>query len=107
MIAALESCEPSRIEKSEEIVTAYWNDFSISLVLNSESHVSIEAQEMAQIHQFAPPWDKVSNCQQRIELSSSLDSNMDHFNDYIFVLEALEAQLGEVVILDLHSGELI
>ena len=105
--AALKNCPSDKVDKSDEIFSAHWGDFQINLTANFAAHILMESQEMAQHHQFASPWDKVAKCGWRIELWSNLDSEMDHFNDYIFVLETLEKQLGEVVMVDLSSGELI
>ena len=45
----------------------------------------------------------IASCKERIELSGKSDPAMDYFNDYCFVVEAIES-LGEVYIFDPESA---
>ena len=82
--------------------------WQLKVHLNLEPHVIEESAELAQSLEAgtctaaAPElleWAKNAKLQSfpvRFEISSSQDPNMDHFNDYLFVLEALQALEGSV-----------
>jgi hypothetical protein len=51
--------------------------------------------------------DEVRACPKRIEVSGDDDPEMDHFNEYLAVLQALEKALPGVVLIDPREGEVI
>ena len=80
----------------------------LKVALNLESHVPEEASEIAQMLQTnqctasSPEvLERARNAPletypARLEVSSQPDPNMDHFNMYLFVLEALAALEGSI-----------
>ena len=82
--------------------------WQLKVQLNLEPHVIEESIELAQslaagrCATAAPELleraknAKLESFPARFEISSSRDPNMDHFNDYLFVLEALGALEGSV-----------
>ena len=82
--------------------------WQLKVHLNLEPHVIEESAELAQSLEAgtctaaAPELleraknAKLETFPARLEISSSRDPNMDHFNDYLFVLEALQALEGSV-----------
>lgn len=72
---------------------------------NCETHVVIESKDMAV---FVDPDVRhaISRSKCRFELSSTGDSEMDYFNDYIFLIEAAE-RLGKVWVFSPLDGKFI
>ena len=94
-----------KIERiSEKELRISWPKFRLSVGVNCEAHVLSESEELAR--KFAPLAfrERIARCASRIEVSGTLDRDMDHFNDYCFVVEAVE-RLGNVFVFSQDSGE--
>lgn len=81
-----------------------WSNWSLRLLFAVASHVLIESKEIAAgVATHRANRDIIASCNRRIEITSAPDPKMDHFNDYIFVLEVLERIPG-VVLFDPYAG---
>lgn len=81
-----------------------WPSFSIKLHRNELPHVLEESQEIAQ--EFAarrPELERIGQCRARVEIVGDEDPGMDRFNDYCFIVDAIE-KLGTVYTFDQGSG---
>jgi hypothetical protein len=77
-------------------VTLRWPDFVFVAGFSAEPHVREESAELAE--QFAarhPDRERIARCAERFELSGDSDPELLHFNDSLFVGEALR-RLGRV-----------
>lgn len=74
--------------------------------LEDEPHVAIESEEIAGMFKNKrPDWEVIASSDKRISTHAMPDPNMDHFNDYVFVMEVLEA-IPELYIFDPNDGKL-
>ncbi len=95
--------EPRLIATTHTIILA-WSDWSLRVTLADAPHVLLESQEMADL--FAAgrsDRELIARCQRRIEVAADSDPQMDHFNDYIFVLDVLE-RIPHVILFDPSAG---
>ena len=86
-------------------LTVTIGNFRFFIGFSCEPHVLLESQEIAE--RFAaqhPARDAIAAVSCRFELSSSNDPNMDHFNDIVFICQAVES-LGPVYIFNPRSME--
>lgn len=75
-----------------------WSNWSLRLFFAVAPHVLIESKEIAAAKAtHRADRDIIASCDRRIEITSDPDPKMDHFNDYIFVLEVLERIPGVVL----------
>ena len=109
---AIASCKPQRIELNkwegsvvtgEDVWTAWWDGWPLHFCLSTQAHVVLESQEIAQLHDRKPPFDRVENCTRRIEVWTGEDPNMEHFNDYMIVLGAVQQHFENAILLDGES----
>jgi len=73
-------------------------------------HVLVESADLAgqpKIRSKKGLADEVRACARRIEVSGADDPQMDHFNEYLSVVQALEMALPGVLLLDPREGEVI
>ncbi len=84
-----------------------WPAFTLVAGLSSEPHVAEESAWLA-VHAGAdhPDRHRIAQCTSRFEISGDPDPEMLHFNDYLFVGEAL-ARLGRVYRFDQASDEFL
>jgi hypothetical protein len=114
----LKNCNPDRVgvndwpghddpARTDDVFTAYWGSWQLHVTLSTREWIAEEAQELAADHNHEPPYDVIAKCTQRVELWSGEinDPNMDHFNDYVCVLGAIEHSFEGAIVFD--SGELI
>ncbi len=111
--ASLQAQTPNRIgvnehdlaaESSGEMLTAWWDNWSLSAYLSAEPFVAEESQEMAARHDDEPPWDQIGRCKRRIELWSDDDPEMAHFNTYLFVLAEIRQRFPGAILVDGDGG---
>ncbi len=98
-------------EVSSEIsgsrLTLSVDGFHFFINYNCAESVSIESQEIAEM--FASgrdDADQIAGAKCRFEVSSDDDPSMDHFNDFVFLMEAAE-QAGTVFLFDPAAGSFI
>jgi hypothetical protein len=85
-----------RIQASDWYLDIYWED---------DAQVMEESTEIARYFASEECRSNVKSCAQRITTAATADPNMDHFNDYVFVLEVLESLPG-VYQFDSEQGKL-
>ena len=86
-----------KVSTAADRLVAHIGDWWISLTLNEMPHVIEESREIAEDYAAERPDSAlIAACDRRIEVSSAEDPDMDYFNDYLFVLEPLEA-LGAIL----------
>ena len=81
---------PPKFKMNEDMLVIRFGKWKCYLWYNAKPHVLIESKEMAD--RFAKKRkDKndIAKSAQRFEISSEADRKMDHFNDYLSVLEIL------------------
>ena len=82
-----------------------WPDFNLELHLSSLPHVLEESGEMAGfLPESSVHREGVSSCRTRIEISGADDPGMSYFNDFCYVIEAIE-NLGKVYTFDQGSAQ--
>jgi len=104
---ATDSGAPSDILESGPTVKLRWQDYTMTVYRSSLPHVLEESAEIA--NEFAagrPDRARIARCQLRFEISAEDDPNMGHFNDYLFVGEALQ-RLARVYRFEQASGEFL
>lgn len=83
------------VQQHETVIEIVIRGWTCSVHLSSEPHVLIESQQMAEIFAAARlDKDEIATCNRRFEVISEPDPNIDYFNDYIFILQALESFPG-------------
>jgi hypothetical protein len=87
-----------------EVVRLSWPGFGLDVAINSNPSVLEESMEMANNFAPEPLRGRISKCSSRIEISGTDDPAMDYFNDFCFVLEAIEG-MGQVYTFDPGTGE--
>lgn len=82
-----------------------WPEFTLFISRNNAEHVLQESAEMAEMLPSGHPLrGRVAACEARYDLSADKDKNMDHFNFYIFVVEAIE-KLGSIYTFDPYAAK--
>jgi hypothetical protein len=95
------------IVQSGETVSLQWSDYMLEVGESHAPHVLEESAEIAAERAAAhPDKERIARCACRFEISGPEDPDMDHFNDYLFVGEAL-ARLGRVYRFEQASGEFL
>jgi hypothetical protein len=88
-------------------VAVRWGDWSFRLSYEDEPHVLEESQEMANTFAAGRPNQHViAGCRRRVSMAADDDPDMDHFNDYCFIMGRLEKQPG-VIVFDPQCGEFV
>lgn len=86
------------IQRCETVIDVIIGGWTCSVHLSSEPYVLVESQEMAELFAAArPDQEEIATCNRRFEVVVGTDPNMDYFNDYLFVLQALESFSGAKV----------
>lgn len=84
------SQQSMRTQYRENKLILTFDDWSLYINLDSEAYVLQESLEMANIFgQNHPERAIIATCDSRFEINSDSDESMDHFNDYVLVLEQL------------------
>lgn len=74
-------------------------DWEIHLTVNESSAVLDESREMAEHIGGAEDAKDIAACATRVELASDTpDPQMEHFNDYLLVLEVLQSFKGLIAV---------
>lgn len=77
------------------------------LHLNERPYVLDEAREFATLRPDSARHQEIAQCKRRVEVYCPQDDHaMSHFNDFVFVCQALEEFQG-LILCDPRSGELI
>ncbi len=105
LAAGIGSLEISRTTEDKiQLVSGGWE---ITIGINREPWVGEESKELATALAHSEKASRIARCQARVEIQSeSPDPDMDHFNDYIAVLEVLETFDG-VILVDPREPDLI
>ena len=96
---------PSEISSASQTITLRWPDYVLQVAREQLPNVVEESAEIAS--QFAsshPAQERIGQCNCRFCTSGDDDPDMMHFNDYLYVGEALE-RLGTVYRFDQSSCE--
>lgn len=82
------------------------NGWSLRVYWEDQPHVVIESREIAERF-VTDDTDRaiVAACRSRITTAGDPDPGMDHFNDYVYVLEILE-EISDAFIFDPEGGEI-
>jgi hypothetical protein len=95
------------IVQSGETIRLRWPDYVLEVGESHDPHVLEESVEIAAENaQGHPQRERIAQCAARFEITGHADPNMDYFNDYLFVGEAL-ARLGRVYRFEPASGEFL
>lgn len=86
-------------EISGSRLTLSFDDWKLWIVFSHEAHVAEEAAEIGEIYKYP----KLAACNARLEISAEDDPDEDHYNDHLYVLEAL-SDLPGVHIFDPQEG---
>jgi hypothetical protein len=100
----LPNTEVTRRGKGIVVKSSGWE---VRLHLMDEPYVAEESRDIAKQFADCPRAAEIGECERRVEVcSTDPDPDMGHFNDFVFVLHALEEFRG-VILFDPGSGELI
>ena len=81
-----------------------WPGFSLDLYHAKEGHVVEESAEIAANYaKGKAKAEAIAACKERIEIAGDEDPAMDHFNDYCYIVGAIE-KLGVVYTFDSGSA---
>jgi len=92
---------------TSDVVLVQWGAWSVHIGYENEPHVAVESEDIAD--RFAtshPSRSDIAFCMQRLSVSGDDDPNMDHFNDFLFVMEVLESYSG-VYLFDPQEGAFV
>jgi hypothetical protein len=99
--------KPGSIQLSGSEIQLVWPDFTLIVSYSDSPHVIEEsraiAKQFAQAHEAR---ERIQQCWARFEVAGNDDPAMEHFNDYLFIVEAAQ-RLGTVYAFDPISGEFI
>jgi hypothetical protein len=95
--------EKPKIEMANENFRVIFKGIEFSVDKNCDEHVIVESKGLAS---FAKPADRaeISKSKCRFEISSTDDTDMVYFNDYLFLIQSAE-ELGEVYAFSPLEGE--
>jgi hypothetical protein len=75
------------------------DDWEIELRLNSDAAVQTESAELAERLAGVEDGRDIASCARRVEVwSETPDPMMEHFNDFLFVVEVLQSFRGVIVV---------
>jgi hypothetical protein len=96
---------PADLFASSATITLRWPDYVLQVAREELPHVIEESAEIASRFGNAHPnQQRIAACRCRFSTSGDNDPDMMHFNDYLFVGEALE-RLGVVYRFDQSTAE--
>ena len=95
--------EKPTIEMAKENFRVIFKGIEFSVDKNCDEHVVLESKELAS---FAKPNERaeISRSKCRFEISSTNDTDMVYFNDYLFLIQSAE-ELGKVWAFSPLDGE--
>jgi hypothetical protein len=98
---------PAEIAHAGQDVRLRWPGYLLEVGRSSVPHVLIESQELAlKFAREHPARDRIASCTCRFEVSGDDDPDMEHFNDSLYVGEAL-SRLGSVYRFEQASCEFL
>ncbi len=99
--------EGVKLERPEvKHIQLRFNDWLFHLHLEDEPHVALESREIAAtVVNKRADGDLIASSDKRITTYGMLDPDMEHFNDYVFVIEVLES-VPQLYIFDPNDGKL-
>lgn len=97
------SAQVTQLGKDISIQFDYWK---IKLHLAEEPFVAEESVGIAEYFADCPRAAEIAQCKRRIEIGGDPDPNMDHFNDFVCLCQALEEFQG-VILFDPELGQLV
>jgi hypothetical protein len=96
-----------QIISQEKTIEINWGDFSAKLFFVETPSVLVESQEIANKFIHDPIISSfIASCDARIEVICEEDVDMDYFNIYIYILEAL-VTLPNVIVFETASENLL
>lgn len=79
-------------------ITVTWADWSIGLAISDAAWVVLESEEIAERYaKHRADQSHIARCRRRIEVVSDDDPSIHHFNNYVSIVEVLEAVPGCIV----------
>lgn len=107
LISLLEKASSTRVDvqvDSDKVgnrVCGFWEEWALFLAYSEASYILQESQEIARKYaSLRSDGETIARCGSRIELWSDPDPEMQHFNDYINVLEQIEAAFPTAILFD-------
>lgn len=88
-------------------VAVRWDGWSFRLSVEDQPHVRAESEGIAEAFASGRPnRDLIASCRRRISVAADPDPDMDHFNDYLFIMERL-GKLTGVILFDPKVPEFV
>jgi hypothetical protein len=85
-------------------IQVFYRGWTINLNFVAAPHVVAESGEIAgNFAEGRPDRTKISGCNTRIEITGDVDPDLDHFNDYVGVLDVL-SRFDNIVLFDPEKG---
>jgi hypothetical protein len=98
---------PDSIRLMDCEIQLVWPDFTLTINYSEAPYVIELSREVAgQFAKMPEISEQVRQCRACFEITGDDDPDMDHFNDYVFVIQAAE-HLGTIYAFDPVAGELI
>jgi len=92
--------QPESIKLIGSEVQLVWPGFALTVNYSDKPHVIEESREIAeQFAQAHEARERIQLCRTRFEVAGDNDLAMDHFNDYLFIIEAAQ-RLGAIYAFD-------
>jgi hypothetical protein len=87
------------VERDADTIVVSRADWEIHLTLNESPTVLDESREIAGHIGGTDDAKDIAACTRRVEVASDIpDQGMDHFNDYLFVVEVLQSFKGVIAV---------
>jgi hypothetical protein len=87
------------VELKADTIAVSAADWEIQLVLNESPAVIEESREIAAHIGGSDDAQDIAACGRRVEVSSDIpDPEMEHFNDYLFIIEVLQSFQGLIAV---------
>jgi hypothetical protein len=87
------------VEQTGDTIVVSSADWEIHLSLNQSPTVLVESREIAGHIGGSEDAKDIAVCARRVEIASDIpDPEMDHFNDYLFVVEVLQSFKGLIAV---------
>lgn len=98
---------PTRMDLHGQTLSLRWPGYLLEVARESLPHVVDESEEIARRYAASHAHrDRIARCAVRFSTSGDDDPNMDHFNDYLYVGEAI-GRLGRVYRFDQSTCEFL
>jgi hypothetical protein len=96
---------PPQVTRTGSTIRIAWPEFAFELYHTDAPHVLQESRQIAsECAARRPERERIAQCRERVELWGGDDLEMDYFNDYCFIVQAIES-LARVYTFDQGSGE--